>query len=145
MKITQQKALLALGFVVLLANGERLKSGLEEGAAVSAHKTSASQLARLDQAAARAVERQAKAESLLALQRYNSGCIRIVNPETMADMHFSEGQPATDSNNGNLSLREGAMVCNRLGETAVVVGGVITDIKTLTVQDFQKHRSLVSP
>lgn len=145
MKITQRKLLIGIGILVLLANGDRLRAGLEDSAEISAQKTTASQLARQDQAQARALERQAKAESLLAKQRYESGCTRVIRTDTMTEAHFSPGIGAVDMANQDIKLRDGLVVCNGLGDTAIVVDGVMTDIKKLTTADMQAIRSLVNP
>lgn len=98
--------------------------------------------------AERSLSREARAKQKLApvaLDRVIAGCIPVgyadanptISPQGIyrgiTETALSEGLLATDVKGQPLS--EGALVCNSLGDTAVVSGGVLTDVIRVAPED----------
>lgn len=142
MQINTKTLLLGLGLLALLSNGDRIKAELEAGQSATQIDRAAAQVARDDLAAARATDRTAQAESALAIARYESGCIKIVDAATQREGFFVLAQQVIDKQLGQ-PLREAAIVCNSLGDTGVIRGGGIAEIKRVSAADYEENKELI--
>lgn len=63
-----------------------------------------------------------------ALQRFKAGCIAVVDEKSQQLVQMMESQPVLVAKGIPTPLDEGEVVCNELGDTAVVKGGKPADI-----------------
>lgn len=131
--LTKKNAIIAGFLLLLIGQGESIRSYLETNSELKTRQLNISQKIVEEKQESRENLKLSKA----ALDRYRAGCIFVVDPETGADAHFIPGekvQAAMGSPDRN--LRAGAVICNRLGETAKVSqAGTVIDIQRVALVD----------
>lgn len=129
------------GSIALLAlsQGENVRQSLAKGNQVRQEQAKFSDRIRTNRTEARQAEKLSK----VALDRYRNNCILVVDEPTGKEAYFSEGTYIVDAQLGR-SLRAGAFICNKIGDTAVVSqAGTITDIARVATPDLQEFRKLL--
>jgi hypothetical protein len=125
--------------LVALSQGENVRSSLAKGNRIRQEQTEFSERVRQNRAEARQAEKLSK----VALDRYKNNCILVVDQPTGKEAYFTEGTYVVDAQIER-SLRAGAFICNKLGDTAVVSqAGTITDIARIATPDLQEFRKLL--
>lgn len=123
----------------ILSQGENVRKSMDANAKVKARQSNFSERIREN----RTEERELIQLSKVALGRYRSNCIRVVDMQTGQEAYFQENAPMIDSKLGK-TLRAGALVCNRLGDTAVISeSGTATDIARVTASDLPQLEKLL--
>jgi hypothetical protein len=97
--------LIAVGLVGLavLSRSHSIGSGIQKGMQIDGQ---------------RQVLKNRQREAKLATERLKS-CVQVVDAATQKPAYFFEGQAVVDVQNGR-PLRPGLIICNQLGDTAVV-------------------------
>jgi hypothetical protein len=125
--------------LVALSQGENVRSSLAKGNRIRQEQTVFNDRIRENRTEARQAEKLSK----VALDRYKNNCILVVDEPTGKEAYFTEGTYVVDSQIKR-SLRAGAFICNKLGDTAVVSqAGTITDIARIATPDLQAFRKLL--
>lgn len=127
----------ALG--VGLANGENVRSSIDKGNEIKQEQRSFNDRIRANRDASRHAEKLSK----VALDRYRANCIWVVDTKSQKEAYFQDGATVVDQNALNRPLRSGATICNRLGDTAIVQDGRITDIARVTTDDIPEFENLL--
>lgn len=78
----------------------------------------------------------------VAIERYKANCILIKGQKTGKEAYFREGAATVDTT-VNRRVRDDAIVCNRLGDTAVIQDGLITDISRVALADKPEMQNLL--
>ena len=139
MKIKTSHIIWGSVVLVALSQGENVRTSLAKGDQVRQEQAEFSDRIRQN----RTEERQAEKLSRVALGRYRNNCILVVDGATKKEGYFQPGSEVVDRQLGR-TLREGAAICNRLGDTAVVsAAGTITDIARVSVPDLPKFKQLM--
>lgn len=86
--------------------------------------------------------RNAKELSKVALERYQANCIMVVESSTKKESYFQPGNAVVDTALGK-PLRENALICNRLGDTAVVVNGAVENIASIATEDLPQFTAIL--
>lgn len=129
---THHIALVGL-LLVALANGENIRSFTAKNEATGTRKAAHKERLKLDKERAR----DAKDMSQVALERYRQNCIMVVDQATRKEVYFAPGLAVLDTGLGR-SVRDGAAVCNRLGDTALIVNGVMEELASVTADDLDQ-------
>lgn len=131
MKLTTTNLLIAGGVILLLSNGENVRGSIEKSNTIRQEQSSFHD----NIAAARREARKAGKLSKVAIDRAKNNCIKLVIDKEDKPTYFKEGQPVLDKTL-NTPLRPGALICNDLGDTAVVSDdGRIADIARVSTED----------
>ena len=139
MKIKTSHMIIGLGVLALLSQGENVRHSLEKSNQIRALQNDFNDRIRINRTEAR----EATQLSKVALDRYKSNCILVVDSETKSESYFYPNSLVTDSKL-NRTLRPGALVCNRVGDTAVVSeAGTITDIARVAIPDLPQLKKLL--
>jgi len=139
MKRLKTSHLAVVGAILLLiANGENIRTLNAKTAATSDRKTIVKDRLKTEKERTQ----NAKELSKVALERYRANCIMVVDAQTKAQSYFAPGNSAIDTALGK-SLRESAMICNALGDTAIVTNGVIENIATITAEDITQANAIL--
>jgi hypothetical protein len=139
MRIKTSHTIIGLGLLALLSQGENVRSSLEKSNQVRAEQTAFNDRIRVNRTEAR----EAQKLSQVALDRYKSNCILVVDEQTKQESYFQPNSLVTDSRL-NRSLRPGVSVCNKIGDTAVVSeAGTVTDIARVVVPDLPQLKKLL--
>jgi hypothetical protein len=89
-------------------------------------------------------EREAEQLSKVALARYKSNCVLVVDQQTGKESYFQPEGLIIDRQLGK-TVRPGLAICNRLGDTALVSqAGTITDIARVTTPDLPELNKLLT-
>jgi hypothetical protein len=124
--------------LVALANGENIRSLTAKSAETGTRKTEHKDRIKRDKERAR----DAKDLSAAALDRYRQNCIMVIDQTTGRETYFAPGMAAVDSGLGR-SVRENAAVCNKLGDTALIVNGVMEEIASVDAEDLDKLAAIL--
>jgi hypothetical protein len=139
MKIKTSHIIIGSVALVALANGENVRGSLEKGNAIRSQQSQLSDRIRQNRLEAREAEKLSK----VALDRYRSNCILVVDDKSGKESYLKEGSTVIDTQLGR-SLRSGAFVCNELGDTAVVSqAGTVTDIARVATPDLSEFKKLM--
>lgn len=138
MKITTLKLGLIFAGLVIIGNGENIRTSVQAGEAQKAQKAAFTD--RLKQN--KTEERQATELSKVALARAKS-CIRIVDAAKRVDSYLTEGQKVIDTAL-NRPVRAAATVCSGLGDTGITnQNGEITDLARVVDADMAEYKKLL--
>lgn len=122
-----------------LSQGENVRQSVAKGNSYRQQQSEFSDRIRINRDEARQAEKLSK----VALDRYRNNCILVIDKATGKEAYLAEGQPITDRQLKR-PLRTGAIVCNRLGDTAVVDSvGTITDIARIATPDLPTFKKLL--
>lgn len=139
MKIKTSHIILGSITLIALSQGENVRQSLAKGDQVRQEQASFSDRIRQNRTEARQAQRLSK----VALDRYQSNCILVVDGETGKEDYFQPGTTVLDTHLAK-PLRSAAFVCNRLGDTAVVSqAGTITDIARVATPDLPQFKKLL--
>jgi hypothetical protein len=119
-------------FGLLLLNGENMRAFTAKNAATGSRKDAHKERVKLEKERAK----NAKELSQAALERYRGNCIMVVDGATGKESYFQPGTAVTDIAL-NKPVRDGASVCNRMGDTAIVTNGAIENIAQISAEDWQ--------
>ncbi len=131
MEIKTTHIIIGLGVLAVLSQGENVRSSMEKQNQERTQRTEFSDRIRQN----RLEEREAQQLSKVALARYRSNCVLVVDQNTGKESYFQLEGLIIDKQLGK-TVRPGLAVCNRLGDTALVSqAGTITDIARVTATD----------
>jgi hypothetical protein len=140
MEIKTTHIIIGLGVLALLSQGENVRSSMERTNQERTQRAEFSDRIRQN----RLEERQAEQLSKVALARYKSNCVLVVDQRTGRESYFQPEGLIIDKQLGK-TVRPGLAVCNRLGDTALVSqAGTITDIARVTTPDLPQLKKLFS-
>lgn len=123
--------------LIAMSRGEDVRNSVKQSSVISQGQLSASAQSRL----LREEAKNARKFSRVALERLKSNCIRTVDATTKKDDYYQPGAMVLD-NNLKRPIREGAFICNTLGDTAVIVGGSVADIARVSLEDKDEYDKL---
>lgn len=129
------------GSIALLAlsQGENVRQSLAKGNQIRQEQASFSDRIRTNRTEARQSEKLSK----VAIDRYKNNCILVVDSVSQQQSYFTPGEAVVEPKL-NRSLRSGAFICNKLGDTAVVSeAGTITDIARVSTPDLPAFKKLL--
>lgn len=129
------------GSIALLAlsQGENVRQSLAKGNQTRQEQASFSDRIRTNRTEARQAEKLSK----VAIDRYKNNCILVVDSVSQQQSYFAPGEAVVEPKL-NRSLRPGAFICNKLGDTAVVSeAGTITDIARVATPDLPAFKKLL--
>ncbi|KAM3100455.1 hypothetical protein ACKFKF_11590 [Phormidesmis sp. 146-12] len=131
---------LILGAIALIAlsQGESIKQSIAKNQAIKQDQLAFNERLRKNRDDAR----NAQDLSKVAIERYKANCILIKDQKTGKEAYFREGATTVDSAL-NRRVRDNAIVCNRLGDTAVIQDGLITDIARVALADKPEMQNLL--
>ncbi len=125
--------------LIALSQGENLRSSLAKGNQIKQEQTEFSDRIRENRTEARQAEKLSK----VALDRYRNNCILVVDDKTGKESYFQPGTSVLDAQLAR-TLRHGAFICNRLGDTAIVSqAGTVTDIARVSTPDLPEFKKLM--
>jgi hypothetical protein len=125
--------------LIALSQGENVRQSLAKGGAIRQEQAEFSDRIRENRTEAR----QAEKLSQVALDRYRDNCILVVDKDTREQSYFQPGELVVEPKL-NRTIRPGAFICNKLGDTAVVSeAGTITDIARVATPDIAKFKQLL--
>lgn len=125
--------------LIALSQGENVRQSLAKGNQIRQEQSEFSDRIRLN----RTESRQAEKLSKVALDRYRNNCILVVDKETRQPIYLTPGEAVVEPKL-NRSLRPGAFICNKLGDTAVVTeAGTITDVARIATPDIPQFKKLL--
>ncbi|NJM47516.1 MAG: hypothetical protein HC860_16245 [Alkalinema sp. RU_4_3] len=124
--------------LVALSNGENIRSLTAKTAQTGTRKTEHKDRVKRDKERAR----DAKDLSATALDRYRQNCIMVLDQTTGKEVYFTPGMTAVDTALGR-SVRENAAVCNKLGDTALIINGVMEEIASADAEDLDKLAAIL--
>jgi hypothetical protein len=131
---------LAIGGLLLLAlaNGENIRNATAKTAATKGRKDTHKEYVKQEK------ERSQNASDLskVALDRYKAKCILVVDGGSKKEAYFAPGSPVIDTAL-NRPVREGAAICNKLGDTAIVTNSAIEDIASITEEDMEAFTAIL--
>ena len=139
MKIKTSHIIIGLIAVGLVSQGENVRGSLAKGDSIRQQQSEFNDRIRRNRTEAK----QAQKLSKVALDRYRSNCILVVDDETGKENYFKPETTVLDSQLAR-PLRPGAFVCNKLGDTAIVSqAGTISDIARVAVPDQAEFKQLL--
>jgi len=139
MKIKTSTILYGSIALIALSQGENVRHSLAKGNQARQEQTEFSDRIRANRTEAR----QAQKLSKVALDRYRSNCILVVDQATGKEDYFQPGVSVLDTQLAR-PLRPGAFICNRLGDTAIVSqAGTIADIARIATPDLPQFKKLL--
>lgn len=131
--------LAVIGAVLLLiSQGENIRSSSAKTQKISDRKTIHKDYIKSEKERAR----NAGDLSKVALGRYKANCIMVVDGDSKKESYFQPGAGVVDTALGK-PLREGAFICNRLGDTAIVVNGTIENIASISAEDLAEFIAIL--
>jgi hypothetical protein len=138
MKLTTGNIFLGLAALLILMNGENIKTSIQKDGAVKAAKSAHNDRIKQNKTEAR----EAVDLSKVALDRAKS-CIRIVDAVKRVDSYLTEGQPVVDTTL-NRPVRAKAAVCSGLGDTGITnEKGEITDLARVIESDMSEYKKIL--
>lgn len=139
MELKTSHIIIGFGVLALLSQGENVRSFTEKSNQIRSQQAEFSDRIRQNRIEAREAEQLSK----VALARYRSNCALVIDQATKKESYFYPNALVVDSKL-NRTLRPGAMICNRAGDTAVVSeAGTITDIARVITPDLPEFRKLL--
>lgn len=125
--------------LIALSQGENVRQSLAKGNQVRQEQAEFSDRLRTNRTEARQAEKLSK----VALDRYRNNCILVVDVESSQDSYFQPGEQVVEPKLRR-TLRPGAFICNKLGDTAIVSeAGTITDIARVSTPDIPQFKKLL--
>jgi hypothetical protein len=125
--------------LLALSQGENVRQSLAKGNQVRLEQSEFSDRIRLNRTEAR----QAAKLSKVAIDRYQNNCILVVDAKTRQPIYFNPGEPVVEPKL-NRTLRPGAFVCNKLGDTGVVSeAGTLIDVARVATPDIPQFKKLL--
>ncbi len=116
-----------------------MRSSIEKGGKIRQAQSSFNERIRENRTRARNAAKLSK----IALDRYRSNCIFVVDSETGKESYFQPGTGVLDMQLAQ-PLRPGAFICNKLGDTALVSeAGTIADIARVATPDLPEFKKLL--
>lgn len=114
------------------------------GSAARLQDSSRAQVAKEDE---KRLERRRLREqerlSKVALDRYRTGCIRVIHTETQtADTRFIDGDNVIDASGAGRQLRDGTAICNAVGDTAISINGQAQRTASVALDDMSELSSI---
>jgi hypothetical protein len=90
--------------------------------------------------------RRTQRRSTLAIDRAKAGCINVVMDAYQVGLastptRLFEGQNAVDQYGHAMS--DGSFICSPLGDTAVVEGGLVSDVIRVAPEDMEEFKLLI--
>jgi hypothetical protein len=139
MKLKTSHIIWGSAILIALANGENVRHSLASGNQSRREQSDFSDRIRENRTEARQAARLSK----VALDRYRSNCILVVDSATGKENYFQPGTTVLDTQLAQ-PLRPGVYVCNKLGDTArVTQAGTIADIARVAIPDLAEFRKLL--
>ncbi|MBW4523409.1 MAG: hypothetical protein KME16_27535 [Scytolyngbya sp. HA4215-MV1] len=124
-----------------LSQGENVRKTMAKGQQINEQRSEFNDRLRQNKEEAR----NAKKLSQIALDRFRANCILVADATTGKEAFFQEGALVGDVEGTNRMLREGAIVCNSLGDTAEIdAHGAITDIARVSTEDIPQMKALLA-
>lgn len=140
MKIGTESLMIGALILIGLSNGENVRSSLQKGGDIKQAQSEFSDRIRRNKTEAR----NAQKLSQIALERYQNNCILVVDSSSGKESYFQPGSTVLDTQLGR-TLRSGASICNRLGDTAIVSeAGTIVDVARITIAHQAEFKQLLS-
>jgi hypothetical protein len=124
--------------ILLLANGENIRSLSARTTATTDRKTLIKDRLKTEKDRAKDAGNLSK----VALERYKSNCILVVDSTSKTQSYFTPGASVIDTALGK-PLRDNAMICNTLGDTAIVTNGVIENIASIATEDLPQFTAIL--
>lgn len=135
MKLTTSHLFLGFAVVLILMNGENIRTSLAKGEQQKTKQAAHNDRLKLNETEAS----QAIDLSKVALSRAKS-CIRVLDATTKKDGYLSEGQLVIDTAL-NRPLRPKATVCSASGDTGITDSqGAIADLARVIESDFPEYK-----
>lgn len=139
MKIKTSHIILGIATLSILSQGENVRSSLEKGSQVRQEQADFSDRIRQN----KIEEKEAEKLSKVALARYKSNCILVVDQATGQESFLQPNSLVIDTRLGR-PIRAGATVCNRIGDTAIIAqSGVTADIARVITADIPAFKKLL--
>lgn len=136
MKVTTNQLFLGFLAVMVLMNGENIKTGIEKDQSIKTQQSLHSDRLKTN----KRESREALDLSKVALERAKT-CIKIVDASTKKDGYLFEGQQVLDTALKR-PLRPAATVCSLLGDTGITDGkGAITDLARVSDSDMTEYKN----
>ena len=136
MRIATSHIIIGIGALVLLSQGENVRGSLEKNNQIRQEQSDFNDRIRQSRREGNESEKLSK----VALSRYKSNCIFVVDTIANRESYFQLGSSVVDTSL-NRPLRAGVPICNRLGDTGIVSqAGTITDIARVAVPDLPQFR-----
>lgn len=140
MKIKTSYILYGAIALIIISQGDRVGEAVDRNDRIRSEQANFADLVRTN----RASIRQAEKLSQIALDRYRNNCALVVDATNGEEALFQPGEPVIDPRQQNRTLRSGLLICNRLGDTAVISqNGTITDIARVATPDLQEFKQLL--
>jgi hypothetical protein len=135
MKLTTSQLFLGFAAILVLMNGENVRTSLAKGEQQKTKQAAHNDRIKLNENEAK----EAIDLSKVALSRAKS-CIRVLDAATKKDGYLSEGQMVIDSTL-NRPLRPKATVCSASGDTGITdQNGAIADLARVVESDFPEYK-----
>lgn len=123
--------------LITMLKGEDVRNSVQQSSLISQEQMTTSSQSRI----LREEAKNARKFSKVAIERLKSNCIQTVDATTRKDDYYQPGAIVLD-NNLKRPIRDGAFVCNSLGDTAVIQNGSIVDIARVSLVDKNEYDSL---
>lgn len=123
---------------IALMNGENIRNSTAKTASTKTRKESFKERIKEEK------ERSANARELskVAIDRYKAKCIIVIDESKKKEAYFVPGSLVLDTALGR-PVRDGAAICNKLGDTAIVANGAIEDIASVDEEDWEAFTALM--
>jgi hypothetical protein len=123
---------------LLILNGENMRAFSTKNADTATRKDAHKSRVKLEKERSK----NTKDLSQVALERYRANCIMVVDGSSKKETYFQPGAAVIDTAL-NRTVRDGAAICNRLGDTAIVTNGATENIASITAEDWQAFAALL--
>jgi hypothetical protein len=117
-----------------LSKGELVRDSVQTGETIRQEQNDFSKRIRHNREEAKKATKLSK----VAIDRIKGNCIRTVDAATKQEGYYQPGAMVFDSKLKR-KIRDGAFVCNSLGDTAVIEGGSISDIARVSLADKPQY------
>jgi hypothetical protein len=126
--------------LIILSQGDKMKATVDQGSVITQNESTTSSESRLMREEAKNAQRYSK----VALERLKSNCIQTVDKATKQPSYYTPGLVVVDMRLKR-PIREGAFVCNAVGETAVIdASGATSKIVRVNLKDKAEYDKLFS-
>lgn len=129
--------------LIALTNGGGARDGLAEAGAVKQERT----LARQQERALAREARYTQSSSKVAVERVRAGCVPVLGSHPVITPEGSYREEVVlvegmNADNGHGTPLDNTIVCTGRGDTAVVRGGVVTDVVRAGPELMGEYQSL---
>lgn len=139
MKVKTSQIFVGAIVLSILSQGENVRRSMDRSAKTRERQSDFSE--RIQQN--KAEERESVQLSKVAIGRYKTNCIFVVDEQTGKESYFQQNTPVIDTKLSK-TLRTGVSVCNRLGDTAVINElGQTTDIARVVAADLPQLKKML--